>query len=383
MAVTKFGVEEELLVIDPATRAVVPAAASILARARMQVGARASAEMTRVQVEVKTDPCASASELYEQLRAGRAAMAAAAQAEGMRLIASGSPVLMGDALPPPLSEGPRYAKGLATFRGLHDEAATCATQVHVEMPDLDRALRVSNHLRPDLPVLLALAANSPYWAGRDTGYASWRSISLGRWPVAGPPPYFTSVAHYEKLVASLIDVGALVDKATIFWDVRPSAHLPTLEVRVTDVPITSQESALIAALVRALVLCAEKAVDRGDRGPAISAEMLRAAYWRAARDGLDGHGIDLPTGRLVPAVDLVARLVGRVAPALGSDRELVISWLGALLERGSGASRQRRVAANGKLSDTVDYLMARTVDPPPVSGHMPVAAAARRVHGWR
>ena len=87
---------------------------------------------------------------------------------------------------------------------------------------------VSNHLRQYLPTLIALAANSPYWPQRDTGYASWRTIAWTRWPVAGPPPYFTSAAHYDSVIATLTEVGGLVDAGTVFWDLRPSARFPTL-----------------------------------------------------------------------------------------------------------------------------------------------------------
>ncbi|MFD0534670.1 glutamate-cysteine ligase family protein [Actinomadura luteofluorescens] len=92
----------------------------------------------------------------------------------------------------PIERGARYAESLAVYRGLDDEQSICSCHVHVEMPDRERAVQVSNHLRPWLPTLLALAANSPYWAGRDTGHACWRALTWARWPVAGPPPYFAS-----------------------------------------------------------------------------------------------------------------------------------------------------------------------------------------------
>ena len=157
----------------------------------------------------------------------------------------------------------------------------------------------SNHLRQYLPTLIALAANSPYWPERDTGYASWRTMVWNRWPVAGPPPYFTSAAHYDELVATLFD-AAPWSMGRIFWDIRPSARFPTIEVRAADVPMTAQQSALLAMLVRALVAGAIAQVDRGDPGPVLPAEMLRLAYWRAARDGLNGHGVDVHTGHWCP-----------------------------------------------------------------------------------
>ena len=360
--VPRFGVEEEFLLIDPATRTVAAQAAAVLDRARPVLGDQVSGEITKFQVETKSLPCHNEGDLLGQLTMARAGLAAAAMAEGLRIIASGTPVL-GAAVPPPIVEGARPARGTATFRGLHDDSAICAVHVHVEMPDRERAVLVSNHLRQYLPALIALTANSPYWAERDTGYASWRTVTWTRWPVAGPPPYFMSAAHYEELVAVMLAAGGLVDEGTIFWDVRPSARLPTVEVRVADVPVTAAESALLAVLVRALAVSAGRAVDRGDPGPVIQAELLRLAYWRAARDGMDGCGIDVHTGRPAPATELAGRMIVAARPVLEEYGELdrVTGWLRSLTRDGTGASRQRAAAAaRGRLADVVDHLITHS-----------------------
>jgi glutamate---cysteine ligase / carboxylate-amine ligase len=358
----RFGVEEEFFVVDPATRHVVPRAAVVLDGAATALGERVTGEITKFQVEARTSPCLDVGQLLSELAEARARLGVAAAAEGLRIMASGTPVL-GVLVPQPVTDGPRQARGNAKYRGLHDELSICAMHVHVEMPDRERAVLVSNHLRQYLPTLISLAANSPYWPERDTGYASWRTMAWTRWPVAGPPPYFTSAAHYESTVATLIESGGLVDAGTIFWDLRPSARFPTLEVRVADVPVLARESALIAALVRALAVDAVARVDDGDHGPALPGELLRVAYWRAARDGLSGHGVDMRTGRLVPVPELVARLLEAARPVLEAYGELhqVSSWLRDLLRSGDGAARQRRAAARrGMLTDVVDHLIART-----------------------
>ncbi|MBQ1072227.1 glutamate--cysteine ligase [Micromonospora sp. C31] len=357
-----IGVEEEFLVVDAGRGEVVPEAAIVVDRARPALGARVGGEITKLQVETRTDPCRSLDDLGAQLTEGRAAVQAAARSEGLRVIASGSPVL-GRAVPPPITEGPRQDRGTATFRGLHDELAICAVHVHVEQPDRDRAVLIGNHLRRHLPVFLACAANSPYWSERDTGYASWRSVTWGRWPVAGPPPFLTSAQQYDDHVDTLLEAGALVDRDTIFWDLRLSTKHPTLEVRVADVPVTAAESVALAALVRALVVVAGDAVDRGDEGPELVPELMRLAYWRAARDGMGGHGVDVATGRLLPAGALAERLVALARPALdeAGDRERVESWLARLATDGDGATRQRAAAAlRGRLTDVVDEIAART-----------------------
>lgn len=348
--------------VDADRGEVVPEAATVVDGARPTLGPRVGGEITKLQVETRTDPCLSVDDLSAQLTDCRAAVQGAARSAGLRVIASGSPVL-GRAVPPPITEGPRQDRGTATFRGLHDEVAICAVHVHVQEPDRDRAVLIGNHLRQHLPVFVALTANSPYWSERDTGYASWRTVTWGRWPVAGPPPFLRSAREYDDHVEMLLDAGALVDHGTIFWDLRLSRTHPTIEVRVADVPVTAVESAALAALVRALVVTAGEAVDRGDEGPQPAPELMRLAYWRAARDGMGGHGVDVGTGRLLPAAVLADRLVERAGPALdeAGDRERVEAWREGLTADGDGATRQRAAAARrGRLTDVVDEIAAWT-----------------------
>nr|WP_245641994.1 glutamate--cysteine ligase [Nonomuraea candida] len=356
-----MGVEEEYLVVDPRTREVAPRAGLVVARAAGELGDRVCTEITQFQVEAKTPPCAGSAELARELARMRAVVAAAARAEGLALIASGTPVL-GPAVPPPITEDPRYDLGIENYRSLHDEQAICAGHVHVHLPDRERALLVCNHLRPWLPALIAFMANSPFWTGRDTGYAAWRVLAWSKWPVAGPPPYLESLGHFERLVEGLTASGALVDPATMFWDARPSLRLPTVEVRVSDVPASARESALLALVVRALVTVSLRRVEAGDPGPRPPDELLRVAYWRAARDGLDGHGADPYTGRQVPAAQVVEGLIEHVRPALeeSGDLETVLREWRWLREAGSGAARQRAaLRRHGSFEGVVDDLVAR------------------------
>ncbi|MFD0689393.1 carboxylate-amine ligase [Actinomadura fibrosa] len=357
----RFGVEEEYFVVDPGSREVVPRAAAVVRRAAAALGDRASSELVEFLAEAKTSPCDDSDKLDEQIRSMRAAMAGAAAGAGVRLAATGTPVL-GDLVPAPISAGARYAASRATYRALDDEQCICSCHVHVEMPDPEHAVQVSNHLRPWLPTLLALTANSPFWAGRDTGHACWRVMAWARWPVAGPPPYFASHAHYEDLVGTLLDCGALMDTGTIFWDVRPSARLPTVEVRLADVAPTASEAAVFAALVRALVQTSLAAVEAGEPAPAPSQEMLRAAYWLAARDGLAGRGVDVRTGRPAGFRELAGDLLARVLPALrdAGDLDRVARGVRRLLAGGTGAERQRAAhRARGLLTDVVDSVLLR------------------------
>ncbi|MFV2018969.1 carboxylate-amine ligase [Micromonospora sp. LOL_023] len=353
----RFGVEEEFLVVDALTRTPVPRAAEVVRAASALLGDRVAGEITPLQLETRTAPCADVDELLAQLTEARKVIGGCARAAGLLVIPSGSAPVAGP-VPPPVTVGPRQSRGTETFRGLHDELIVCALHVHVEMPDRDHAVRVASQLRPYLPVLLTLTANSPFWDNRDSGYASWRTMTWPRWPVAGPPPRFDSAAHYDEVVESLLAAGALVDRGTIFWDVRPSADKPTVEVRVADMAGTAEESAMYAAVVRALVTHLSAAVARSGPAVDIPGELMRVAYWRAARDGLDGAGVDLFTGRLRPADELVADLLATIDPVLRAQqaRPLVTDGLARLLADGTGARRQRLAAARGGLPAVVDYL---------------------------
>lgn len=357
-----MGAEEEYLLVDPVSRELSAEAEKVVAEASRELGDRVTTEITRYQVEVRTDPHASLADFAAQVRTMRGAVARAAARRGLRIISSGTPVLAPPG-PPPLTDGPRYAQSAAMFRALDDEQSACACHIHIGVPDMATALQVSNHLRPWIPLLIAITANSPYWAGRDTGYASWRTTVWGRWPVAGPPPYFESAAHFENLVAGFLATGTVMDRGGLYWDIRPSHHVPTLEFRVADATATPDDTVLLAGIVKAMVATALKAIHAGEAAFRPDPGMLRAACWRAARDGLSGEGIDLSTGRLSPATTQVDQLLSRLQPALRhhGDAELVQALWSDLLAHGSRAEGQRAAyERRASLTDVIDHLISTT-----------------------
>ncbi|OKI37959.1 hypothetical protein A6A25_17690 [Saccharothrix sp. CB00851] len=364
------GIEEEYFLVDPRTRTVAPCASQVLPVAERALGEQVSGEFTEYQVEAKTAPCGGIEEVRDQVLGMRAAVREAALREGLTVYASGTPVL-GARLPPPVREDPRYREGQRRYGAVTDTSAVCATHVHVAMPDREHAVLVGNHLRPWLPVLIALAANSPFHDHRDTGYACWRTMVTQLLPVSGPPPHFASADEYDQAVSRLMEAGALVDEATLFWDVRPSAHLPTIEIRPMDAVTDVEQVVALAALVRAMAVLALDRVRRGDTGPAVADHVLGAAYWRAARDGCTGQGNDPHDGRLRPLPHLVRRLLDDVAPVLDGFGELteVRTVLRHLCRHGGGARQQRQAHAHrGDLRDVVDQLVVRTDRQAPVIG---------------
>jgi carboxylate-amine ligase len=353
-----IGVEEEFLLVDAESREVSPVAAKVLSTAR-ETGYDLQPELTELQVESATPVCRTMAEVRTELIAARRTLNVLAGRHGARIVATGTP-LLGTVHPAPLTDDPRYRRMEVEYGRLIHELTICGCHVHVGIPDDESGVLISNHLRPWLPVLLAISANSPFSQGKDTGYASWRYLTWSPWPSAGATPWFDSARDYHDGRRGLQASGAAMDAATIYWDIRLSANHPTVELRVCDVAATVDEAVLIAALTRAIA-----ATALGDRVGAlpVSPHLLRAALWRSARDGVEGAGVDLRTGLLVSGTALVQSLVRWARPALeaADDYDLVTDGVDRLLLDGSGAARQRRAFnRRGELSDVVDLLVAQT-----------------------
>ncbi|CCH33473.1 glutamate--cysteine ligase [Actinosynnema sp. NPDC047251] len=350
------GVEEEFLLVDAVTGALSPVAGEVLGDADGVLDLQS--EMTRYQVESATAVCWSMDEVREQLVLSRRALGDLAKGHDARIVATGTPVL-GGSRPPPLTDRQRYRDIEHRYGSLIDALTICGCHVHIGIPDEETGVLISNHLRQWLPVLLAISANSPFSEGRDTGYASWRYLSWSPWPSAGAPPWFASVEDYHLGTRTLRTSGAAMDTGMIYWDVRLSASHPTVELRVCDVAATVEEAVLIAAIARAIAVVAVS----GAAAFPVSDLALRAALWRAARDGVEGAGVEPHTGRLVAAADLVRTLVEWIRPALRAcgDEALVDDGVGRLLLDGCGATRQRRAfTRRGELADVVAMLVAQT-----------------------
>ena len=223
------------------------------------LGLEVEPELQRSQVEVATGVCTTLPELRAQMVASRQAAVAAAGQVGLAVIGAGS-------VPAPLDlDGqpypkPRYERMIAEYAELGREQLVCAMQTQVGVEDREQAVAALPLVGAWLPVLLALSTSSPYFDGSDTGYASYRSVLWSRWPSAGPPLAFGSAAEYDELVDGLVASGTVSDPAMVYFDVRPSARYPTLEVRVCDAVPVLDDALTLAGLARALVLTALRAV---------------------------------------------------------------------------------------------------------------------------
>ncbi|MFF9912618.1 glutamate--cysteine ligase [Streptomyces sp. NPDC013457] len=356
-----MGVEEEFHVIDVESGALTPRAAPVLGRLSPD-GGDFTRELQQSVVESNSGVHARLDELHADLCASRRRLNAAAASQGLAIMAAGTaPVARLGAVHP--TDEPRYLTMADEYRRLADEQLICGAQVHVDVPDRDTAVRALCALSPWLPPLLALSASSPYWLGSDTGYASWRTMLWQRWPTSGPAGCFTGAAEYDTAVNQLVDSGVISDPGMIYYDVRPSAHLQTLELRICDSCPRVETVVLVAALFRALVTdaCAhtEAAGDAvcGDRH-----EWLRTATWRAARSGLEGDLIDPVTRRPAAAPAVVRTMLRRLRPTLEAygDWETAHRLAEEALARGSAAHRLRRVADDDDLLAAVDLFLAET-----------------------
>ncbi|WP_069167534.1 glutamate--cysteine ligase 2 [Nocardia altamirensis] len=356
------GVEEEFILTDPETGAPVPKNVEV-ARTAAELGIDLQLELTRCQVETSTGVHTDSAALAAELRDLRCRIAGCAEKNGVQLLAAAIPPTVPDQFP--VTDTPRYQRIAAAYGMLAHEQGLCGCHVHVAVPDRETAVLVGNYLRPWLPLFLALTANSAIYRGVDTGYASWRSVLWRRWPSAGPPPYFGSLAEYQAMVEMMQSSGSILDKKMVYWDVRPSMAFPTVEVRVSDVPATIEETVLLATLVRATVMTARTSLARNIAPPSVGTEVLHAAYWKAARSGLNGDAVDPVRGRIVPVTDLLTELVDYVGPALDElgDRRLVTDSLATTLARGNGAMRQLNTfRVRREAVDVVAELAAATLE---------------------
>ncbi|MGY1739716.1 MULTISPECIES: carboxylate-amine ligase [unclassified Blastococcus] len=362
-----LGVEEELLVVDPSGVPVPLGPQALEAAARWgeaeTVGehdretrgeggggddggddpvGHLVPELKAQQIELGTRVCRDLAGVTEELRHWRGRADAAARAVGARVAAlASSPVRV----EPVTTPGERYADMTETFGLTALEQLTCGCHVHVSVADREEGVAVLNRIRVWLPVLTALTSNSPFWLGRDSGYASFRSQAWNRWPSSGPTELFADAADYDRVVAGLVATRTIVDAGMVYFDARLSETWPTVEVRTADVALRVEDAVTHAGLVRGLVETAAREWRDGVPAPQVRTELVRVAGWRAARSGLGGELVSPLDGRPAPAADVVAALLEHVRPALADtgDEERVAAGVAAVLDRGTGAARQRAV----------------------------------------
>ncbi|MEF2976579.1 carboxylate--amine ligase/circularly permuted type 2 ATP-grasp protein [Subtercola sp. YIM 133946] len=370
-----LGAEEELHLIDLESGKLSARAPQLLARLPES---SYSAEIQRTTVETNTAVTSTLSGLRHELVRLRSGLIDEAARFGLGVAAVGT-APHSDFADFELTATGRYRRMQEQYRLLVDEQLICGTQIHVGVSDRDLAVQIAGRVSRDLPILLALSASSPFLNGHDTGYASIRTTIWQRWPSAGATGELASAAEYDELLSDLIASGVIADAKMAYFDVRPSAHEPTLELRVCDACPVVDDAILIAGLFRASVRAAELDIEAGRPGVTLRAPLHRAAMWQAARGGLSGHLLDQTSHpKPVPAAWAVRDLVSRLRPQLEElgDYDEVRELSEMTLARGNSADRQRAAfAERGELRDVVELVVQET--------HGPASGTARAVSAMR
>jgi glutamate---cysteine ligase / carboxylate-amine ligase len=357
-----IGVEEEYQIVNPTSRELRSRAGRILREAKESVGDEVTNELYLSQIEIGTPVCRTLAEARAELVRLRRALASSAKDNGSCIAAAGThPFSRWQ--DQTLTPKPRY-QGIATdYQQIAREQIIFGCHVHVGLADREAAIQVMNRARCWLAPLIALSANSPFWQGMDTGYASYRTELFQRFPTTGIPNVFASRAEYDSLIADLVNTGLIEDASKIYWDIRPSSHFETLEFRVADICMTVDEAVMIAGLCRALARACDTGFQRGEPIPDARPELLRVAKWYASRYGLEGNLVDVQARRAAPAAEVVEQLLTFVRPALEDlgEWDEVSALVRQTVERGNGTCRQREAFAKaGRLEDVVDLIIAET-----------------------
>jgi carboxylate-amine ligase len=353
-----IGIEEELMILDAQTLELVNAIESLLEPARV---GEIKPELMESVLEVSTDPCDNTAQAGEQLRALRGQVAQTAADKGLAIGSAGThPFAMWE--DQRIVARPRYRDLISALRFVARQELIFGMHVHVAVDDPDKAIHVSNGMRVHMPVLLALSANSPFWRADTTGMASTRTPIFRAFPRVGIPPTYKDWADYESRIEFMIRAGTIEDYTYLWHDVRPHPNFGTIEVRVMDSQTRIEHTLALAALVQGLVRELSIHFDGGGRLASYPFEMLDENKWLAARHGLEGELVDLPSADRVQTRSLAKRLIGRMrehCQDLGSASEL--EALEDLLARGNGAARQVVVyEANHDLREVMAEIVAAT-----------------------
>jgi carboxylate-amine ligase len=350
-----IGVEEEFYVVDDTTWQLAEGGLPALARLIEEPGTDGDGshydhEFQLAIVETRTSVCSDLDQLRKDLSTRRRVLLDASAEDGLTIMSAGTHPTA-DWRAAAITDSPRYDVVAQHFREVVRRRATCGCHVHIGIDDPDLAVRVLSRVRPWLPALLALSASSPFYEGHDTGFHSSRYLLWGAFPVAGPPGSFHSYRDYLDRVEQLRLTGAIHELRDIYWDVRLGTSYPTLEFRIADAGTRVSDTLLQAALCRALVLTAIREIDAGVAAPEPGVEVLRAASWRAARDGINGQPI---------STDALVAYVRAALVDLG-DEDTVDDLLATVAADGTSAQRQLRAYdRTGQVGDALQVLIAET-----------------------
>ena len=355
------GVEEELMIVDATSYELVNAIERLLEDTRAENHGDIKPELMESVLEIATKPCQTTTEAGEQLRLLRAQVRQTASQRGLTIGSAGThPFAMWE--DQRIVARPRYRDIISALRFVARQELIFGMHVHVGMDDADKAIHVANGMRVHVPVLLALSANSPFWRGDRTGLLSTRTPIFRQFPRVGMPPAYKDWADYERNVDFMVKSGVMEDYTYLWYDVRPHPNLGTVEIRCCDSQTRVEHTVALTALIQAMVKELAEHYDSGSELADYPWQMLDENKWLAARHGLEGEIVDLPSSDRVATKALTRRLLDRLAPyAQDLGSEDAFEGIRDLLARGNGAARQVVVyEANHDLHEVMAEIVAAT-----------------------
>ena len=355
------GVEWEFALVDAETRDLSNEAASVIAE--IGENPHVHKELLRNTVEVVTGICENSGQAMEDLASTLRPVREVVRQRGMELFCAGTHPFA-DWSAQKLTDAPRYAELIKRTQWWGRQMTIWGVHVHVGVSSAHKVMPIITSLLHQYPHLLALSASSPFWDGEDTGYASNRAMMFQQLPTAGLPFHFQEWREWERFVSDQKKTGIIDHMNEIRWDIRPSPHLGTIEVRIFDGVSNLRELSALVALTHCLIVDLDRRIEAGDSLPVMPPWHVQENKWRAARYGLDAIIIlDADSNeRLVTddLDDLLERLQP-VAKRLGCVDEL--ARVPDIYHNGASYQRQRRVAEehDGDLRAVVDALVSELV----------------------
>jgi glutamate---cysteine ligase / carboxylate-amine ligase len=370
------GIEEEVMLLDPGSWTLAQRIDSLLPELSPRLAGNVSAETHACTLELATGVHTTVRSAAAELYSLRAALATELHGLGLRAAVAGThPLAHGHEME--VSGGARYQLLHEGLRVLARREPTFALHVHVGVPDAELAVRAADRLRAHLPLILALSANSPFWAGRDSGMASARTPLFQAFPRAGVPRRAGDYATYVERLDALLRAGAFPEPTFVWWDIRLQPRFGTLEVRIADAQTSVAEVAALAAFIQALVRL-EATEGFADEALVEAHEVIEENRFLAARDGVAAELVDPAIDARVPVAEQLAgafEACAEHAMALDSQAELEVA---AVLATRTGAQHQRELAASHGLEGVLPELSGAFLDPATLSGEAAALLSAPR-----
>ncbi len=366
-----IGIEEEYLLVDLETRDLVrDPPKDLMAQCQELLRDQVAGEFLKSQIEVGTTVCRNIGEARVDLKRLRRCIAEVAAGYGMApMAASTHPFARWTEQEH--TEKERYDILARDLAGVIRRLLIGGMHVHAGIEDEELRIDLMNQVTYFLPHLLALTTSSPFWIGEDMGMMSYRLAVLDAVPRTGLPDFFNSASEYERLLGQMESAGLIEDRTKLWWDVRPSARFPTLEVRIMDVCTRIEDGLCVAALYQSLLSMLTRLRRENKRWRIYPRTLIQENRWRAQRYGVNGEMVDFGVGALVPFAELVDELIELVREdAERLDCLAEVERARTIAAEGTSANRQLSAyndAIDGgaepqeALRAVVDFLIEETV----------------------